>query len=55
MIVKLVTSLIAVVLVLLYLGPVAIKMKDPALWTIIVVGIATMLFDLWQSSRDGES
>ena len=49
MIVKIVAGVIAVVLVVTYLIPPAIKLKDLALAIVIVIGIALMLIDLWQS------
>lgn len=49
MIMKIVSGLIAVVLVVAYLVPPAIKLKDLALAIVIVIGVALMLLDLWQS------
>ena len=34
---------------LVYLGPVMLKLKDPALILVMLIGIALMLIDLWQS------
>jgi hypothetical protein len=40
---------VAVILMVVYLGPVVTKLWDPALSTVIIIGIALMLIDLWQS------
>lgn len=40
---------VAALLMLVYLGPVVIKLKDPALVLVIIVGFVMMLIDLWQS------
>ena len=49
MIMKIVAGLIAIVLMFAYLIPPAIKLKDLALAIVIVIGVALMLIDLWQS------
>lgn len=46
---KVVAGILAVVLMLLYLGPVVLKLRDPALTGVIVIGLVLMLVDLWQS------
>ena len=52
MILKLLTALVAVVLFLAYVLAPAIKLKDPALAIVIVIGIVLMLIDLAQSLRE---
>jgi hypothetical protein len=42
-------GLVAVALMLLYLVPPVIKLKDFELGAVILVGLAMMLVDLWQS------
>lgn len=54
MVIKVVSGLIAVVLVLAYLAPPAIKLKEVALFSVIVIGVALMLLDLWQSLWEHE-
>jgi len=54
MTVKIVAALAAVALLLAYVGPVLVKMKDAALTTVIVIGIVVMLIDLWHSLRKPE-
>ena len=51
---KTVAAVVAVALMLAYLAPMVIKMKDPALTGVIVVGIVVMLVDLWHSLRKPE-
>lgn len=50
--VKIFAAVIAVVLMLGYLTPVVLKLKEVALAVVIVIGIAMMLVDLWQSFRE---
>jgi hypothetical protein len=49
MAIKIFSGVVAVILMLVYLTPVMLKLRDPALVLVILVGIALMLFDLWQS------
>lgn len=44
-------GIVAVILMLVYLGAVVVKLWDPALTIVIVIGIVMMLVDLWQSLR----
>ena len=54
MILKILAGLIAIALVLAYLLPPAIKLKDAALAGVIAIGIVLMLIDLYQSLRERE-
>ncbi len=49
---KIVAGLVAVVLMLGYLLPPVFKLKDVALGVVIVIGVAMMAVDLWQSLRE---
>jgi len=49
MFVKLFSAVVALVLFLGYLLPVAIKLKEPALVSVMLIGAVMMLVDLWQS------
>lgn len=53
--VKIFAALVAVVLMIGFLAPVVLKLKEVALGVVIVVGIAMMLVDLWQSFREKDS
>jgi len=46
---NIIAGIVAVVLMLVYLGAVVVKLWDPALTLVILIGIALMLIDLWQS------
>jgi hypothetical protein len=49
--IKLFAAVVAVVLVIAFLVPVVLKLKDAALGVVICIGIAMMLVDLAQSLR----
>lgn len=49
MIYKYTAGIVAMLLLLVYLGPVVLKLWDPALTLVILIGIVMMLVDLWQS------
>jgi hypothetical protein len=52
MILKLVASMIAVVLMLAFLVPPALKLNDAALIVVIAIGIVLMLIDVYQSLHE---
>ena len=54
MLTKIFAALVAVALMLAYLGPIVFKMKDLALTSVILIGIIVMLVDLWHSLRKPE-
>jgi len=54
MIVKLVAGVVAVSMVLAYVLPPAIKLKDIALIIVIAIGVIMMLVDLFQSLRKND-
>lgn len=54
MVMKIVSGLIAVLLVIAFVTPPAVKLKDPALIVVIIIGLVLMLLDLWQSLRERE-
>jgi hypothetical protein len=47
--IKIFAAAVAVVLVVSFLAPPVLKLKDIALGVVISIGIAMMLADLWQS------
>ncbi len=47
--VKIFAAIVAVALVVAFLGAPVFKLKDVALGVVILIGIAMMLVDLWQS------
>ena len=46
---RIVAGIIAALLLVIYMAPVVLKLKDVALWAVAMIGIAMMLVDLWQS------
>lgn len=46
---KIFSAIVAVVLMVSYLAPVVLKLKEVALGVVILIGIGMMLRDLWQS------
>jgi hypothetical protein len=52
MIMKVIAGIIAVVLVVAFVLPPALKLKEPALIMVIALGIVLMLIDLWQSLKE---
>ena len=54
MLLKILTGLIAALLMLAYVLPPAIKLKDAALIAVLALGAVLMLIDLYQSLRERE-
>jgi len=54
MLIKYFAAAVAVLLVVAYLVPVVLKLKDVALGIVICIGIAMMLVDLLQSLKSKE-
>ena len=52
--VKIFAAVVAVVLMLGFLAPPVLKLKDFDLGAVILVGMAMMLADLWQSLQSKE-
>lgn len=48
---KAVYSVLAVVLMLLYLSPVLYRLKQVDLSIVVLVGVSMMLLDVWQSLK----
>jgi len=54
MLIKYISAVIAVVMVVCFLAPPVLKLKDIALGAVILIGIVMMLADLWQSLQKKE-
>ena len=52
--IKIFAAAVAVVLMLCFLAPPVLKLRDTPLGVVIVIGIALMLVDLWQSLQSKE-
>jgi hypothetical protein len=48
---KILAGIVAVSLVLIYLSPVVLRLREPALSAVVLIGVVMMLVDLWQSLR----
>lgn len=51
---KIFAGVIAATLLIAFLAPPVLKLKDVALSAVILIGIVMMLVDLWQSLRSGD-
>jgi hypothetical protein len=51
---KIFAGVVGVVLLLVYVAPVVLKLKDIPLWCVALLGIGMMLVDLWQSLQSKE-
>jgi hypothetical protein len=55
MAVKLVAAIIAIALVLAYLVPIFVKLKEVSLAVVMLLGIVLMLVDVWHSLKSRDS
>lgn len=49
MVFKIVAGILAATLLIAYMAPVVWRLQDVALWVVVLIGVAMMLVDLWQS------
>ena len=54
MLIRIIAAAVAIALLLAYLGPLIIKMRDIPLSIVVVIGIVFMLVDLWHSFKSPE-
>ncbi len=54
MAIKILGGVVALTLVIAFLLPPLLKLKDVALGAVIIIGIVMMLVDLWQSLQSKE-
>ena len=54
MLMKIIGSILAASLLILFLGPVVIKLKSFGLTVVILIGVAMMLIDSWQAFKESE-
>lgn len=52
MFLKILASLIGAALLVAYIAPVAIKLTDAAFSIVVLIGLAMMITDLWQTLRE---
>lgn len=51
MMLRALAGIVAAGLLIAFIAPVVIKLQDPALGAVVLIGLAMMLVDLWQSLR----
>jgi len=51
MLLKIIAGIIGAALLLAYVAPVVLRLKDYALSAVVLLGLGMMLVDLWQSLR----
>ena len=54
MAVKIFAGIVGVVLLVVYVAPVVLRLKEVALFCVAILGLGMMLLDLWQSLRSKE-
>lgn len=48
---KILASIVAAALFVIFIGPVVIKLKDIALSAVVLIGVSMMVTDIWHSLR----
>ena len=48
---KILASIVAAALLIIFIGPVVIKLKDTALSVVVLIGVGMMVTDIWHSLR----
>jgi hypothetical protein len=48
---KIISGIVAAALLIAFIGPVVVKLKDPALIVVALLGVGMMAVDLWQSLK----
>jgi len=51
---KILASIVAAALLIVFIGPVVVKLKDVALSAVVLIGISMMAIDIWQSLKSKE-
>ena len=51
MIFKVLGSILAAALLIIFIGPVVVKLKDVALSIVVLIGVTMMVVDIWHSLR----
>ena len=54
MIFKVIGSILAASLLIIFIGPVAIKLKDVAFSVVVLIGLTMMFVDIWQALKSKE-
>lgn len=48
---KILASIVAAALLIIFIGPVVIKLKDTALSVVVLIGVSMMVVDIWHALR----
>ena len=48
-------SVIAALLLIAFVAPVVVKLKEASLIAVVLIGLGMMVTDLWQSLKSGEN
>jgi len=51
MVFKVIASMVAAALLMIFIGPVVVKLKELSLSIVVLIGLAMMLTDIWQALR----
>lgn len=54
MLFKILGSILAASLLIVFIGPVVVKLKDVALSVVVLIGLTMMVVDIWQSLKSKE-
>ncbi len=46
---KILSSIVAAALLIIFIGPVVVKLKDVALTVVVMIGVVMMATDIWQT------
>jgi hypothetical protein len=49
---KILAGIVAMALLIAYVAPPVVRLKDPALIIVVLIGVIMMLVDLWQSLKE---
>jgi len=48
---KIIAGIVAAALLIAFIGPLVVKLRDPALIVVALLGVGMMAVDLWQSLK----
>ena len=51
---KIFAGIVAAALLLIFIGPVVVKLKDVALSCVVLIGVVMMVVDIWHALRSEE-
>lgn len=51
---KILAGIVAAALLVIFVGPVVVKLKEVSLILVVLIGLAMMIVDIWQALRSKE-